>query len=150
MVYTVGEAAQKLDLTASALRYYDKEGLLPFLDRSAGGIRMFQESDLEWLRLIECLKSTGMPIKDIKRFMDWYGEGDSSVEKRRDLFHERRRVVLEQMEQLKNTLDLIEYKCWFYDTAAQNGTDSARNDVANGNMPERIREIRERLSFEKG
>lgn len=79
MYYSIGEAAQRMHLSAPTLRYYDKEGLLPFVDPSAGGARMFKESDFEWLRLIECLKSTGMPIRDIKQFIDWYMEGDTTL-----------------------------------------------------------------------
>ena len=77
MFYTVGETAKKMQIAPSTLRYYDKEGLLPFVERSDGGIRMFQESDFEWLALIECLKKTGMSIKDIKSFVDLCVEGDA-------------------------------------------------------------------------
>ena len=74
MVYTVGEMAKKIGVAPSTLRYYDKEGLLPFVERSGGGMRMFKDSDLDWLRIIECLKRTGMPIKEIRQFVDWvYG-----------------------------------------------------------------------------
>ena len=62
MVYTVGEMAKLLDIPASTLRYYDKEGLLPFVERSSGGIRMFRESDFEWLQVIGCMKKAGMSI----------------------------------------------------------------------------------------
>ena len=65
MIYTVGEMAQKLGVPASTLRYYDKEGLLPFVKRSSGGIRMFQESDFEWLQVIRCMKKAGMPINRV-------------------------------------------------------------------------------------
>ena len=64
MIYTVGEMAQKLGVPASTLRYYDKEGLLPFVERSSGGIRMFRETDFEWLQVIRCMKKAGMSIKD--------------------------------------------------------------------------------------
>ena len=67
MVYTVGEMAKKIGVAPSTLRYYDKEGLLPFVERSGGGMRMFMDSDLDWLRIIECLKRTGMPIKEIRQ-----------------------------------------------------------------------------------
>ena len=70
MYYTVGETARRLGVAASTLRYYDKEGLLPFVERSSGGIRMFKESDFEWLSIIECLKKAGMPIKEIRKFID--------------------------------------------------------------------------------
>ena len=67
MVYTVGEMARLLGVPASTLRYYDKEELLPFVERSSGGIRMFQEKDFEWLQIIGCMKKAGMPIKDIRQ-----------------------------------------------------------------------------------
>ena len=63
MVYTVGETARMLEVPASTLRYYDKEGLLPFVERSSGGIRMFHESDLEWLQVIGCMKKAGISIR---------------------------------------------------------------------------------------
>ena len=94
MPYTISEAAARMHLSAPTLRYYDKEGLLPFVDRSASGVRVFKESDFEWLRLIECLKATGMPIRDIKQFIDWCLEGDATLPQRRDMFRERRRAVL--------------------------------------------------------
>ena len=56
MVYTVGEIAKRLGVTASTRRYYDKEGWLPFVERSSGGMRMFQESDIAWLQIIGCMK----------------------------------------------------------------------------------------------
>lgn len=62
MIYTVGEMAQKLGVPASTLRYYDKEGLLPFVERSSGGIRMFRENDFEWLQVIRCMKKAGMSM----------------------------------------------------------------------------------------
>ena len=70
MIYTVGEMAKKIGVAPSTLRYYDKEGLLPFVERSSGRIRVFKEADYEWLKVIECLKKTGMPLKDIKTFID--------------------------------------------------------------------------------
>ena len=71
MVYTVGEMAKLLGVTASTLRYYDKEGLLPFVERSSGGIRMFQDSDFEWLQVIGCMKKAGMSIRDIRHGSMW-------------------------------------------------------------------------------
>lgn len=65
MLYTVGEMAKKLGIAPSTLRYYDQEGLLPFVERSSGGVREFKDSDYEWLQVIGCLKKTGMPLKDI-------------------------------------------------------------------------------------
>ena len=142
MYYTIGEAAQRMHLSAPTLRYYDKEGLLPFVDRSAGGARMFKESDFEWLRLIECLKSTGMPIRDIKQFIDWYMEGDTTLPQRRDMFYERRRAVEAQIETLQATLDMIDYKCWYYDTAVAAGSSRALQTLKPEELPEGVSRLK--------
>lgn len=123
MTYSISEVAKMMNLTVHTLRYYDKEGLLPFVERTPSGIRLFKESDLDALRIIECLKATGMPIKDIKNFIDWCSEGDSSLQQRYDMFIERKAVVEAQMEELKNTLEVIGYKCWYYKTALDAGTE---------------------------
>ena len=93
MGYTVGQMAALLGIPASTLRYYDKEGLLPFVERSAGGIRIFQQRDYEWLTLIECLKQTGMPIKDIRTYIDMAMEGDATIEGRYQLFLRQREAI---------------------------------------------------------
>ena len=67
--------AKLLEVPASTLRYYDKEGLLPFVARSSGGIRQFRESDIEWLRVIGCMKKAGMSIKDIRQELKQQPEG---------------------------------------------------------------------------
>ena len=82
MTYTVGQMAKMLGLAGSTLRYYDKEGLLPFVERSSGGIRMFREKDYEWLQIIECLKKAGMSIKDIKKYIVLLQQGDSTIQER--------------------------------------------------------------------
>lgn len=147
MLYTISEAAKKLGLTAPTLRFYDKEGLLPFVDRSTSGIRRFKDTDLEWLRLIECLKATGMPIKDIKTFIDWYMEGDSTLQQRCNMFHERKKIVEAQIEELQKTLDTITYKCWFYDTAVAVGTADVHNNMKPEEIPEKIIKLKERISL---
>lgn len=75
----MAKSQEKLNIAPSALRYYDKEGLLPFVERSSGGIRIFREEDMDWLELIECMKRTGMPIKEIKHFIDCCVEDRKSV-----------------------------------------------------------------------
>ena len=69
------------------------------------------------------MKKTGMQLKDIKKFVDYVKEGDSSLQKRYELFEERRKAVTEQMAELQKSLDLIEYKCWYYKTAVEAGTE---------------------------
>ena len=100
MFYTVGEMAKILNTTPSTLRYYDKEGLLPFVERSESGIRMFKDSDYEWLLVIDCLKNTGMGIKDIKRFIEMVIAGDSTIKERLQMIIRQRESVKEHMEKI--------------------------------------------------
>lgn len=122
--YSISEAAKLLNLTVYTLRYYDKEGLLPFVERTTGGRRLFKESDLDALHIIECLKSTGMPIKEIKTFIDWCADGDATLQQRYDMFIERKATVEAQMKELKRTMELIEHKCMYYKTALEAGTEA--------------------------
>ena len=94
MVYTVGEMAKLLDIPASTLRYYDKEGLLPFVERSSGGIRLFRESDFEWLQVIGCMKKAGMSIRDIRQYIEQAQQGDDTIELRLVILHRQREVLL--------------------------------------------------------
>jgi DNA-binding transcriptional MerR regulator len=127
--YSISEVAKELNLTVYTLRYYDKEGLMPFVERTASGTRLFKESDIDALKIIECLKSTGMPIKEIKHFIDWCSDGDSTLQQRYDMFMERKATVEAQMEELKKTMELIEHKCFYYKTALDAGTeDIHKND----------------------
>lgn len=122
MIYTIGEVAEKLNLSTHTLRYYDKEGLLPFVERSESGIRQFKESDLDWLIIIECLKVSGMSLKEIKLFTALCLENDTSIQMRYDMFMERREKLIEQMAALQNTLDIIDYQCWYYQTSIEAGS----------------------------
>lgn len=122
MEYTIGQVAEKMGLTAHTLRYYDKEGLLPFVKKSASGLRVFSDSDIEWLVLIECLKSTGLQLKDIKQYIDWYREGDATLGKRLNLLEQQKKKVDEQMEQLKKHREKLDFKIAFYNEAIANGS----------------------------
>lgn len=121
--YTIKDAADMMNVPTSTIRYYDKEGLLPFIERRESGYRIFSEKDIATLRIINCLKKTGMPIKEIRQFSDWLEEGDASLQKRYAMFLERKRGVEAQMAELQEILDTINYKCWYYETAIAAGTE---------------------------
>lgn len=121
--YSISETGALLNLTAHTLRYYEKEGLLPNIKRTESGIRRYTESDLGVLKVIECLKATGMPIKDIKQFIDWCGQGDASLQQRYNMFLERKAIVEQQMEDLKKVMATIDYKCEYYRTALEASTE---------------------------
>lgn len=145
MVYTVGEMAKVLGVSASTLRYYDKEGLLPFVERSSGGIRMFRDSDIEWLQVIGCMKKAGMSIKDIKQYIEMALQGDETIGLRLDMFRRQREALKAQMEELRHAMEMVEYKCWYYETAKAAGTTEAPQNMALSDVPERFREIRQEL-----
>lgn len=138
MSYSIGQVSERLGIPASTIRFYDKEGLLPFLERTEGGVRVFSDHDISWLNLIECLKMTNMPLKDIKQFIDWFQEGDSTLEERRQMFYERKACVEEQMAILQRVLDTVNYKCWFYDTSVEAGTSDVHRKMKPDDIPENI------------
>lgn len=139
MVYTVGEMAKLLDIPASTLRYYDKEGLLPFVERSSGGIRLFRESDFEWLQVIGCMKKAGMSIRDIRQYIQLAMQGDDTIDTRLQMFHHQRQVLLDQIREMQHTLETVEYKCWFYETAQAAGTTDVPIRMAEEEVPQRFR-----------
>lgn len=145
MVYTVSETAKLLDVAPSTLRYYDREGLLPFVERSSGGTRIFTETDLRWLKMIACLKSAGMPLKDIRRYIEMAMRGDETIDQRLQMFIDQRRCLQEQMRQLQQTLEVVEYKCWYYETARAAGSEEIPNQMTDDQLPERFRSVRQRL-----
>ena len=138
-MYTIGQVAEMFGLPISTLRYYDKEGLFPGMRRESG-IRKFGEREIEALRIIECLKQSGLEIKDIKQFMAWCAEGNETYSLRRDLFLKRKNAVEEEIERMNRVLDLINYKCWYYEEALKDGNEERLRHITPEDMPEEIRE----------
>lgn len=118
MAYTVGEMARRLGVPASTIRYYDKEGLLPFVGRSSGGIREYIELAMQ---------------------------GDETIARRLELFRKQRTVLETRMAELQQTMDTLDYKCWFYETAAARGSTEGISDLPDEALPEALRPVRERL-----
>ena len=107
-MYTIGQVSEMFHLPISTLRYYDKEGLFPSLERK-GNIRCFSDTEIEAIRVIECLKASGLEIKDIKKFFQWVTEGASSYPNRKQLFEARKAAVLEEMKHLEKTLAMLAF-----------------------------------------
>ena len=141
-MYTIGDAAEELGMPASTIRFYEKNGLIPNMQRSGSGIRLFDEDDLEWMRFVERLKVSGMPIKEIRDYIKLYLEGDSTIEERRRIVYERRAAIEKQLEELKLARDFIEYKCWFYDVAAELGTCDTPRTMPVDELPDNIKRIK--------
>jgi DNA-binding transcriptional MerR regulator len=124
MSYTISEVAKMMGVNPSTLRYYDKEELLPDVKR-VNGIRIFEDEDFGWLRVLNCLKNTGMPIRKIKRYVELAKYGDETLEERYELIKEQRQSVLQQIEQLQYYLQELDYKDWYYQTAIKYGSEEA-------------------------
>ena len=122
MYYSIGQVAAKTGLTVHTLRYYEKEALLPFVRKSSSGLRMFSDNDLGWLSIIECLKETGMPLKGIKQYIDWFREGDSTLPQRLEMFKQQQLKILTQIEQFQKYLQKIDYKVRIYEEAVKLGS----------------------------
>ncbi|MFZ5644782.1 MAG: MerR family transcriptional regulator [Bacillota bacterium] len=144
MYYRVSEISKKFNISPHTLRFYDKEGLLPFVERNERGIRMFKDDDFEWLFIIECLKKTRMSIKDIRTFIDWCTQGDKTINQRLNMFREQQKRVTEQIAELQETLDVLKYKCWYYETAQGAGTCAVHDSLKPEDIPEDIRYVKEK------
>lgn len=135
MTYTIGEIAEQLQVTPSTIRYYDKEGLLPFVERTDGGLRRFREEDMDWFYIIDCLKKTGMPIKEIKRFVDYCVEGDSKINERLAIIKAQKALVEQEIHNMQARLATLDFKTWFYETAAAAGTTDIFETIKPENVP---------------
>ena len=146
-MYTIGQVAEMFDLPISTLRYYDKQGLFPRLTRESG-IRKFSDNEIEALRVIECLKKSGLEIKDIKLFMDWCVEGPSTYANRFELIQKQKERVEAEIRQLNKALDMLSYKCWYYSQAMKDGNEDTAKALTPDGLPEDVR-IAYRRSHEK-
>ena len=150
MQYSIGEIAKLLNIAPSTLRYYDKKGLLPFVERSASGVRVFTESDYEWLKTIECLKKTGMSLEDIKGYITLTAQGDSTLQERLEIMQKQRDKVEKQIEEAQQMLVTLDYKCWYYQTAKTLGSAKAVKELKDEELPEEYRAVRAKLRLRDG
>ena len=134
MSYKIGDVAERFSLPVSTLRYYDKEGLFPHLERK-GGQRFFSERDVELLKLIECLKKSGLEIKDIRQFILWSQEGAETYEQRYRLFKKQEAKVEEEIARMQDVRDMLRFKCWFYEALLAGEKAEEVKDLSSGKMP---------------
>lgn len=137
-MYTIGQVSEMFDLPISTLRYYDKQGLFPRLERESG-IRKFSDNEIEALRVIECLKKSGLEIKDIKQFMDWCAEGPSTYANRLQLLKQQKEEIESEIEQLGKALDMLKYKCWFYGELIATGDEARTRALIPDGLPADIK-----------
>lgn len=105
------------------------------------GIRRFSDRELETLRIIDCLKKSGLEIREIRKFMQWCSEGSSSYPQRRELFENQKKTVEKEIERFQKTLDMLRFKCWYYDTAIADGNEDRINEMLPNNLPDDIQKL---------
>ena len=147
-MYSIGQVAEMFGLPISTLRYYDKQGLFPNMER-VSGIRKFSETEIEALRVIECLKKAGMEIKDIRQFMDWCKEGPATYPQRKELFETQKAHMEDEITRMNRTLDMLKFKCWYYEQAIQDGSEEKIAAMLPDKLPEDIRRAYENSHEEK-
>ena len=133
-MYTIGQVSEIFNLPVSTLRYYDKEVLFPFMQR-ASGIRQFSDTEIAALKLIECLKKSGLEIRDIKQFMEWCQEGSRTYELRKQLFERQKAAVEKEMEKMQETLDMLTFKCFYYEQAIKDGNEDGIHSMLPDKLP---------------
>ncbi|MGW2812270.1 MerR family transcriptional regulator [Streptomyces sp. NPDC001415] len=112
--YTISEVVACTGLTAHTLRWYERIGLMPHVDRSHTGQRRFSNKDLDWLSFVGKLRLTGMPVADMVRYAELVREGAHTFEARQELLEQTRRDVITRMAELQDTLAVLDYKIDFY------------------------------------
>lgn len=137
-MYKISEVATMFNLNISTIRYYDKEGLLINLKKDKTNIRLFTDNDIETLRVIECLKKSGMSIKEIKEFMSWCQEGEKTLKTRQEFFKKKRKELEEEFKTLEKAMAMIKYKCWYYDEALKDGNEKRVRNITPKQMPKEI------------
>ena len=139
-MYTIGQVSEMFNLPVSTLRYYDKEGLFPFMQR-ASGIRQFSDTEIAALKLIECLKKSGLEIRDIKQFMEWCAQGSETYPQRHALFVQQAERVEAEIARLQKSLDMIRFKCWYYEQAMRDGSEDRVHAMLPDHLPPDIQPI---------
>lgn len=139
-MYTIGQVSQMFNMPISTLRYYDKEGLFPNMQR-VSGIRKFDETEINALRMIECLKKSGLEIKDIKQFMEWCSMGSSTYPQRQQLFIKQKAAVEQEISRMEKVLDMLRFKCWYYEQAIKDGNENRLHEMIPDNLPPEIQKI---------
>lgn len=112
---TIAEVSKKVNLSADTLRYYERIGLIPEVNRTESGIRNYTEEDLGWIEFSKCMRNAGMSIEALIEYIKLYKKGDVTLEARKQLLISQKDVIKERLEEIQNTFDRINYKIKNYE-----------------------------------
>ncbi len=114
---TITEVSKKYDVPPDTLRYYEKEGLIPYVNRTNGGMRNYSEEDCIRIRFIKCMRSAGLSIEVLKKYFDLFSKGKRTLKTRRDLLATEREKLKKHLTELQDTIKRLDYKISVYDKA---------------------------------
>ncbi|CQR72191.1 HTH-type transcriptional regulator AdhR [Sporomusa ovata DSM 2662] len=112
---TISEVSEKFDIPQDTLRYYERIGLIPRVNRNKSGIRDYTEEDCNWVEFIKCMRGAGIPIEVLIEYVALFQQGDATIEARKQLFIEQRRQLIEKMKDMQKTLERLDYKIAKYE-----------------------------------
>jgi DNA-binding transcriptional MerR regulator len=112
---TIAEVSKKFDLSQDTLRYYERIGLLHHVNRNKSGIRDYTEEDCKWVEFIKCMRSAGLSIEVLIEYISLFQQGDETINTRKDLLMEQRKLLITRMEDMKKTLERLNYKIERYE-----------------------------------
>ena len=117
MEYLIKEVSDKLNISVYTLRYYDQEGLTPFVKKDNKGIRRYTEEDIEWIKMLISLREIDMPISNIRKYINLYVKGDETIEERRKLMRQYGQYVKRKVQDTIDNLEKVTKKLCEYDAA---------------------------------
>ncbi len=112
---TIAQVSRQYGISADTLRYYERAGLIPPVGRGAGGIRDYREEDLRWVEFIQCMRSAGMPVETLARYVELVRQGEKTAQKRKSLLVEQRDKLVIQIQRLNEALEKLNGKIMRYD-----------------------------------
>jgi DNA-binding transcriptional MerR regulator len=113
----IGEVSEKCEISSDTLRYYERIGLLPSVNRTDSGIREYGELDLKRISFIKCMRSAGLPIEVLIEYFELVQQGDATINTRKHILMEQREQILARMKEMQETLDLLNHKISVYEKA---------------------------------
>jgi len=113
----IGEVSQKYDISTDTLRYYEKVGLIPSVNRNESGIRDYNETDIKRVEFIKCMRGAGLPIEALTEYMNFVMQGDKTIEARKEILKKQRELLATRIQEMQKTLDLLDYKISVYEDA---------------------------------
>ena len=137
-MYTIKEVAEKMDISEHTLRFWAKSGFFPFVKRNQNNIRQFSDNDLEWVKIVKCLRSVGTENKAIKRYIDLCIVGDSTIEERYKIILGTKEKALMQMDESKKQLAILEYKENFYKNLIKNNLKDTWNPMNSVTLNDKV------------